>query len=477
MPDEPQTGTATVHRVEIDATRRRIRTPGHERDARRLVAAALFALDVAACLAPMLARAGSWRRVDDIASAVPIAALAACCWLALYVVGAYRLRELIRGLRGSLLAAAGCLGALGGLVAYKLLLPQSSGPEPVVRFTLVAIAGVVVFGLWAVLSRKLCTVLLQRREAAAKLLFVGPPEQARSLAEGLAKAGPAPPMTVFSDGTGADCAPAALDEHLAGSVRAIVLAVPVESLPQPVLEALIHARLADIPVVGPSQIIEQICERTPVMLGDHAWMLQEDSINPGRSPLYLGSKRLIDLVAAIVGIALTLPLMLATALAVKLTSPGPVFFTQVREGRWKKPFRIVKFRTMRTDAEKAGAQWATKNDPRVTPIGAFLRKSRLDELPQFWNVLVGDMSLVGPRPERPEFNQMLVERIPWYDLRHLAKPGLTGWAQVCYPYGASVEDAIAKLEYEVYWLKNATLRFDLRIILRTIAVVVGLRGR
>jgi lipopolysaccharide/colanic/teichoic acid biosynthesis glycosyltransferase len=206
-------------------------------------------------------------------------------------------------------------------------------------------------------------------------------------------------------------------------------------------------------------------------------MLEQGSLNPGRSAFYTGLKRVLDLTAASVGLLVCSPLMLGTALAVKLTSRGPIFFTQLREGRYKQPFRIVKFRTMRTDAEQAGAQWATKNDPRVTPIGAFLRKSRLDELPQFWNVLVGDMSLVGPRPERPEFNQMLVERIPWYDLRHLAKPGLTGWAQVCYPYGASVEDAIAKLEYEVYWMKKASLRFDLRIILRTIAVVVGLRGR
>jgi exopolysaccharide biosynthesis polyprenyl glycosylphosphotransferase len=270
---------------------------------------------------------------------------------------------------------------------------------------------------------------------------------------------------------------AAIDDHLAGRVRAVVLAVPVDSLPPAAVSALIHAKLADIPVIGPSQLVERVCERTPVMLGDHAWMLEQGSLNPGRSAFYTGLKRVLDLTAASVGLLVCSPLMLGTALAVKLTSRGPIFFTQLREGRYKQPFRIVKFRTMRTDAEQAGAQWATKNDPRVTPIGAFLRKSRLDELPQFWNVLVGDMSLVGPRPERPEFNQMLVERIPWYDLRHLAKPGLTGWAQVCYPYGASVEDAIAKLEYEVYWMKKASLRFDLRIILRTIAVVVGLRGR
>jgi exopolysaccharide biosynthesis polyprenyl glycosylphosphotransferase len=447
--------------------------PAHEHDARRVLAVVLFLLDLVACLGPMLLRAS--KRIEDPTHWPALVALAVCCWLSLYLVGGYRLRDLLQGKSRGLLLLAGVVGALTGLTAYKLL--YHDGDETL-RFTAIAAAAIAGFGLWAAISRNLCTLLLRRREVGAKLLFLGTPTQARELASTLAKAGPVPSLTIFHEPPIEDALGyAAIDDHLAGRVRAVVLAVPVDSLPPAAVSALIHAKLADIPVIGPSQLVERVCERTPVMLGDHAWMLEQGSLNPGRSAFYTGLKRVLDLTAASVGLLVCSPLMLGTALAVKLTSRGPIFFTQLREGRYKQPFRIVKFRTMRTDAEQAGAQWATKNDPRVTPIGAFLRKSRLDELPQFWNVLVGDMSLVGPRPERPEFNQMLVERIPWYDLRHLAKPGLTGWAQVCYPYGASVEDAIAKLEYEVYWMKKASLRFDLRIILRTIAVVVGLRGR
>jgi exopolysaccharide biosynthesis polyprenyl glycosylphosphotransferase len=471
-------GTLTIHRVGLDAAQRRIWTPAHERSTRQMVAVALFLIDLAVCVGPLLLRPGPWRRFEVLTSLPSLAALVACCWLGLYLIGAYRLRELVRGIPTGLVAFAGCVGALAGLVAYKLLVTTAQGSEPVLRFTGFAFAAVLLFGAWAAVSRVLATRWLRRREAAARLLLLGSPEHAQALTATLAAAGSRPPLVVFHEPVRDGTLPlASLDEHLAGHVRAVVLAVALPDLPAAAIPALIHARLADVPVLGASQVVEQICERTPVMLDDHAWMLQEDSINPGRSPLYAGAKRLLDVVAALVGLTLSAPLLLGTAIAVKLTSPGPVFFTQVREGRWKQPFRIVKFRTMRTDAEQAGAQWASRNDPRVTPIGAFLRKSRFDELPQFWNVLVGEMSLVGPRPERPEFNQMLVERIPWYDLRHLAKPGLTGWAQVCYSYGASVEDAIAKLEYEIYWMKHASLRFDLRIILRTIAVVVGLRGR
>ena len=185
----------------------------------------------------------------------------------------------------------------------------------------------------------------------------------------------------------------------------------------------------------------------------------------------------MDLAACLPALVLLLPSLLLTAIAVRLTSRGPVLFTQVREGLHRSPFLIYKFRTMRVDAEAGGAQWATKGDSRVTSIGAFLRRSRLDELPQLWNIVIGDMSLVGPRPERPEFNGMLAERIPWYDLRHVAQPGVTGWAQVRYPYGASVEDAVNKLEYDAYYVKHASLMFDLRILAATFGVVFGLRGR
>ena len=161
---------------------------------------------------------------------------------------------------------------------------------------------------------------------------------------------------------------------------------------------------------------------------------------------------------------------------VRLSSKGPIFFKQTRIGLGGRTFQVVKFRTMYTDAEAAGAKWATKNDPRVTRIGMFMRKTRLDEVPQLWNVLRGDMGFVGPRPERPEFVPMLAEHLPFYYLRHLVRPGLTGWAQVRYGYGATMAEAREKLEYDLYYVKHMTLGLDLLIMFETVKTIVLRRG-
>ena len=188
-------------------------------------------------------------------------------------------------------------------------------------------------------------------------------------------------------------------------------------------------------------------------------------------------KRLIDLILSSVLLAISAPLVVFFGLLIKLTSKGPMFFKQTRVGFKSELFTIYKLRTMAIDAEASGAQWAKKNDSRITPLGRFLRQTRIDELPQCWNVLKGNMSFVGPRPERPEFTKELTEKIPYYDLRHLVKPGLTGWAQVNYPYGASIEDSLKKLQYELYYIKNQTLLLDLNIMLRTLITVFQRAGR
>lgn len=189
------------------------------------------------------------------------------------------------------------------------------------------------------------------------------------------------------------------------------------------------------------------------------------------------SKRLIDFLLALVVLTVVAPLLPLIYLAVKLGSPGPAIFKQVRVGRNEKNFTIYKFRTMCTNAEKeTGAVWAQSNDPRVTRLGHFLRKTRLDELPQLFNVLKGDMSFSGPRPERPEFVEVLKQKIPYYSKRHAVKPGLTGWAQVKYPYGASEDDALEKLRYDLFYIKNYSFLLDFLIILETFKVVVAGRG-
>ena len=188
-------------------------------------------------------------------------------------------------------------------------------------------------------------------------------------------------------------------------------------------------------------------------------------------------KRTFDAMLAAIGLIASAPLWALIAVAIKLEDGGPVFFPQGRVGRGGRVFEALKFRSMRPDAEAAGgAQWAVDNDPRVTKVGWFLRKYRLDELPQFINVIRGDMSLVGPRPERPEFVKILRTQISYYDERHSVRPGITGWAQVQYGYGNTVEDTIRKLEYDLFYLKNLSLFFDCAIILDTVRVVLTGRG-
>lgn len=187
-------------------------------------------------------------------------------------------------------------------------------------------------------------------------------------------------------------------------------------------------------------------------------------------------KRLMDLLLSSFLLVLTLPVIILTAFCVKLDSAGPLFYSQVRVGQANRPIKIIKFRSMREDAEKDGAVWAKEGDERVTRVGAIIRDLRIDELPQLWNVIKGDMSLVGPRPERQVFVDELVKKIPFYSIRHELKPGVTGWAQVNYPYGASEEDALKKLEYDLYYMKNLSIAMDLLVIFKTIKTVLFRKG-
>jgi sugar transferase (PEP-CTERM system associated) len=187
-------------------------------------------------------------------------------------------------------------------------------------------------------------------------------------------------------------------------------------------------------------------------------------------------RRLVSFAVSLTGLLICLPFIPFIMLAVRLSSPGPIFFRQERVGRNGRPFMVIKFRTMRADAEAGGAVWAKANDTRVTSIGKFMRKSRLDEIPQLWNVLRGDMSFVGPRPERPQFVEWLAREIPFYELRHMVRPGITGWAQVRYHYGASLEEARRKLEYDLYYVKRLSLGLDLLIMFETVKTIMLGRG-
>jgi sugar transferase (PEP-CTERM system associated) len=205
------------------------------------------------------------------------------------------------------------------------------------------------------------------------------------------------------------------------------------------------------------------------------WLLFSPGFHVSRALMF--SKRLTSTLVSVVGLALSLPLIPFIVLAIKITSSGPILYRQKRVGREGSVFECLKFRTMRADAEAdSGPTWAEDNDPRITRVGCFLRVSRLDEIPQLWNVLKGDMSLVGPRPERPEFVDWLKQEIPHYYLRHTARPGITGWAQVSYKYGNTVEDVKEKLRYDLFYIKNMSPGLDLLILFQTIKIILLGRG-
>lgn len=241
------------------------------------------------------------------------------------------------------------------------------------------------------------------------------------------------------------------------------------------LNEFLDCKLMGVPATDALSFCERELNKIDIQLLKPSWMLFSDGFKYSKRRRI--AKRTLDLVLASAFFLVLWPFMLLTAIAVRLESPGPVLYHQTRVGLNGKPFRIYKFRSMRQDAEKEGkAVWAQKNDSRVTRVGAFIRNTRLDELPQLYNVLSGSMSFVGPRPERPEFVGELAEQIPFYDTRHKVKPGLMGWAQLKYPYGASVEDAKNKLQYDLYYTKNHSMLMDLLIMIQTVEIVLLGKG-
>ncbi len=248
-----------------------------------------------------------------------------------------------------------------------------------------------------------------------------------------------------------------------------------EDLP---LEALIACKLTGIEIKDRLSFLEQVRGYVDLSSVQAEWIIFSDGFRGGTA-LELATKRTLDVAISLLTLILTSPILLLAAVAVRLTSRGPIFYRQERTGLHGKPFGLLKFRSMVVNAEKEGhPEWAKKSDPRITLVGGFLRRSRIDELPQIVNVLKGNMSFVGPRPERPYFVTQLEKDIPFYRERHCLKPGITGWAQIRYPYGASFEDSRRKLEYDLYYIKNYSVFLDILIILQTLRVVlfpVGVR--
>ena len=349
----------------------------------------------------------------------------------------------------------------------------------------VFIIGMVLVTALVILSRRLLDKAWQLTAPMQRVVILGTGELALELARELTRRGDlSMKLEGFVGGSGPRdegekifgfpvLGPASDMEAIAKerAVSRIIVAMEDRRGTLPTRE-LVTLRVQGVRVEDAASALSGLTGRVSLRAVKPSWFVFSDGFH--RSKWIDLLKRVLDLAAGAIGLAISMPIMILVAVVVRLESKGPIIFRQTRVGRMGKCFEVLKFRSMSNDAEKTnGAQWASENDPRVTRIGRFLRKYRLDELPQFVNVIRGEMSFVGPRPERPCFVEELRKTIPYYDERHSVRPGLTGWAQVQYAYGSSIEDAFNKLEYDLFYLQNMSVMFDCAIVFKTCRIVLG----
>lgn len=360
------------------------------------------------------------------------------------------------------------------------LIPARAEDQGIITLTaMAAVAAVMIHRVYASHSAT-------QAQAKTKILIFGTGEVAKTVGMTLRAADPHAQIVGYFPGPNEAALEVPGDEVIRaeGSLTDIALKLGVDeivvalserrggSMP---LRQLLDCKLYGVRVVDIATYFEKTLAQIKVSHVNAGWLIFGDGFNQGIVRTFV--KRSFDLLFSLAILVLTAPIMLITAVAVALESRGPVFYRQERVGLNGRVFKVIKFRSMRTDAEKDGKpRWASVNDDRVTRVGRFIRRVRIDELPQLFNVLRGDMSLVGPRPERPFFVESLIAQVPYYAVRHSVKPGVTGWAQVRYEYGSTIEDSVEKLQYDLYYVKNHTLFLDLLILLETVAVVLTGKG-
>jgi len=453
---------------------------------------ALFLLDALVMLMiwPVLLHFGCWgnecfRITPDGAGTVlyPVANL-----VSFYALGLYR-REAILQTRESLgrVPLAVSLGAVATAVLLVLTSLWIGSPANRVRLFSGAVIGFCVSG---VVARLILAALKRRGTFQRRLLVVGAGTRAWDMLCMLRNEGRHPQyrITFLDDPAYGPSDPRLLAETAEGIEildRVDVLAAAHRANPDEIvvapderrgmpLDTLLACKKEGFPVLQYLTFLEHEIRRVDIRRVEVGWLLYSSGFYFGTIDNVL--KRMLDVVVSAVLLVLFSPFLIGAAIAIKLDDGGPVLYSQERMTRNEKPFSIYKMRTMRIDAEKFGAVWAEAKDPRITRVGRFLRQTRIDEMPQLMNVLRGDMSLVGPRPERPTFIQKLADELPLYHERHMVKAGLTGWAQINYPYGASLDDARSKLSYDLYYVKNFSILFDLLILLQTLRVVLWPSG-
>ena len=416
-------------------------------------------------------------------------ALIAMYLFGLYLTDTYKLNRL-SGVRLSERAVLGILAAVS-VVTSGIYITGLWGSESIVGRGILAISAGL-FTIWAVVSRMIADRWLRANLQTSRFLVLGNYQKAEEFGREHRKLNSHTEFVAFGDTQTANNSYLAESKTTSSTVlqaidnasawkqqywSGILIDGAERNLSESMIRELMDMRLKGVYIYSLADFCEQFWQKIPPSYIQDDWFAFTSGFNILHNRIKVKLKQAIDIIVAAVMSIVSLPITVLVAIAIKLNSPGPIFYSQVRTGLNGKKFRVHKFRSMYQDAEARGIQWAQEKDPRITPVGSFIRLTRIDELPQLWNVLKGDMSLIGPRPERPEFDLQLRKEIPYYDVRYLVKPGITGWAQVCYPYGASVEDAYQKVAYDLYYIKNYSLFLDFAIALKTLRVVVLGKGR
>ncbi|MDZ7990622.1 MAG: sugar transferase [Nostoc sp. EfeVER01] len=404
---------------------------------------------------------------------------------AFYLADAYHPDRQISGLRAPARIII-CSIAIAFFISALIYLSGIAQNNPV-TWRSVFLPSLGIFTIWAIILRVLAVRWVRSHALKSRWLILGGGDNAIKFAQKLLGLNPLGKLTLLAEENQKTIDLPKRNLSYQGSLSELsqwsqeswsgVIVTAQINFSTSQAQQLMQMRLRGIPVYTLPDVYETFWYKLPSSLLQDKWLAFSDGFNlmPGYFSMKL--KRAVDIILILFLLVLVAPLLLLVALLVRLDSPGPVLYSQQRSGLHGKPFRVYKFRSMYQDAEKLGAQWASQRDPRITRVGYWLRLLRIDELPQIWNVLRGEMSLIGPRPERPEFDVKLKEAIPYYEVRYLVKPGITGWAQVMYPYGASIEDAYEKLSYDLYYIKNYSIWLDLAIAFKTIRVVLLGKGR
>lgn len=405
--------------------------------------------------------------------------------LGFYIADAYRPDLRISGLWAPARTLISCILITITLATLSYLFRATTLTPLLWRSVL--LPGLGLFTLWAVLLRLAASVWARSHAKQSCCLLLGTDANILQFEQDFITWNPLGKLVILADTPHLPNVLAEQPKSLVGNLSDLstwssrnwsgVVVTPQLKLSDQHVQYLMQLRFQGTPIYNLPDFYEMLWQKLPPVLLRDTWFAFRGGFQLVANRASLKVKRLIDLLITSVLLIVLLPIMLLVALAIRVESPGPIFYTQWRNGLCNKPFRVYKFRSMRQDAEKQGVQWAQERDPRITRVGYWLRLMRLDELPQLWNVVRGEMSLIGPRPERPEFDNQLAEEIPYYPLRYLVKPGITGWAQVMYPYGASVKDAYEKLSYDLYYIKNYSIWLDFAIVFKTIRIVFLGKGR